>query len=73
MMSLTRFVFAAALLAAGCLVLTGGCKKEEAKTVPLPVVIVENVIEMDFADSVTEIGKVHAYDTSVSPPMFPAS
>lgn len=58
-----RFVFAAALLAAGGLVLTGGCKKEEAKTVSLPVVIVEPALEMDFADSVTEIGEVQAYDT----------
>lgn len=62
-MSLDRFVFAAAVLAAGSLALTGGCKKEEAKEVSLPAVVVESVIEMEFADTVTEIGEVKAYDT----------
>ena len=60
-----RFVFtAAALLAAGGLVLTGGCKEEEVKkTAELPAVVVEPAFEMDFADSVTEIGEVQAFDT----------
>ena len=59
-----RSVFtAAALLAAGGLVLTGGCKEEEQKAVEIPAVVVEPAFEMDFADSVTEIGEVQAYDT----------
>lgn len=58
-----RFVFAAAVLTAGGMVLTGGCKKEAAKAVPLPAVIVESAIEMEFSDSVTEIGEVKAFDT----------
>ena len=60
-----RFVFtAAALLAAGGLMLTGGCKEEEErKAVELPAVVVEPAFEMDFADSVTEIGEVQAFDT----------
>jgi len=63
-MSSKRFVFTAAvLLTAGGLVLTGGCKEEEQKAVELPAVIVEPAVEMDFADTVTEIGEVKAYDT----------
>lgn len=59
-----RFAFAtAAVLTAGGLVLTGGCKKEEQKTASLPAVVVESAVEMEFSDSVTEIGEVKAYDT----------
>ena len=58
-----RFVSAAAVLTAAGLVLTGGCKEEEAQTVLLPAVVVEPAIEMEFADSVTEVGEVQAYDT----------
>ena len=60
-----RFVFtAAALLAAGGLVLTGGCKEEEEqKAVELPAVVVEPAIEMEFSDTVTEIGEIKAFDT----------
>ena len=58
-----RFVSAAAVLTAAGLVLTGGCKEEEAQTVSLPAVVVEPAIEMEFADSVTEVGEVQAYDT----------
>ena len=62
-MSVKRFVFPLAVLAAGGLILTGGCKKEEAKQVSLPVVVIEPAVEMEFADSVTEVGEVQAYDT----------
>ena len=58
-----RFVSVAAVLAAGGLVLTGGCDKKEAAVRQLPVVVVEPAVEMDFADSVTEVGEVQAYDT----------
>ena len=59
-----RFVCAAAIaLAAGSLVLTLGCRKEEAKQVSLPAVVVDSVVEMEFADTVTEIGEVKAFDT----------
>ena len=60
-----RFVCtAAALLAAGGLVLTGGCKEEEEqKAVELPAVVVEPAIEMEFSDTVTEIGEIKAFDT----------
>jgi len=58
-----RFVSAAAVLTAAGLVLAGGCKeKEEAQTVSLPAVVVEPAFEMEFADSVTEIGEVKAFD-----------
>ena len=62
-MFLDRFVFAAAVAAAGGLMLTGGCDKEETKTVSVPAVVVEPAVEMDFADSVTEVGEVKAFDT----------
>lgn len=59
-----RFVFvSAAVLAVGGLILTGGCKEEEKKTVEIPAVVVEPVVEMEFADTVTEVGEVKAYDT----------
>lgn len=58
-----RFVWGAAVIAAGCLVLTGGCKAEETETASLPAVVVESVVEMEFADTVTEIGEVRAFDT----------
>ncbi len=58
-----RLFFAAALFAAGSLVLTGGCKEEESETASLPAVVVESVVEMEFADTVTEIGEVRAFDT----------
>ena len=63
-MSMNRFVFAAALLAAGSLVLTEGCsKREEAQVFAVPAVIVEPAIEMEFADSVLEVGEVQATET----------
>jgi len=58
-----RFAFAAAVVAAGGLVLTGGCKEEVQKAAALPAVVVESAVEMDFSDSVTEIGEVRAFDT----------
>ena len=58
-----RFVFAAAMLTAGGLILTGGCKEEAApKTAAVPAVVVEPAIEMEFSDTVTEVGEVKAYD-----------
>jgi len=63
MMFFDRFGSAAALSAAGVLVLAGGCKEEVAKSLPPPAVVVEPAVEMDFADSVTEIGEVQAFDT----------
>ena len=62
-MVLKRFVSVAAVIAAGGLVLTGGCEKEKAVARQLPAVMVEPAVEMDFADSVTEVGEVQAYDT----------
>ena len=50
--------------AVGSLILLSGCDEEtpdEVQTVP--AVVVEPAIEMEFADSVTEIGEVQAYDT----------
>ena len=58
-----RFVFAAAVLAAVGLLLTGGCREEEKKPLAVPAVVVESVIEMEFSDTVTEIGEVRAFDT----------
>ena len=50
--------------AAGSLVLLSGCDKKEAAQAPvLPAVVIEQAVEMDFADSVTEVGEVRAYDT----------
>ena len=58
-MFLNRFASAAAVLAAGGLLLSGGCsKKEEAVTVSIPAVVVEPAIEMEFSDSITEVGEV---------------
>ncbi len=61
-MFLNRFASAAAVLAAGGLVLSGGCKKEEAVAVSIPAVVVEPAIKMEFSDSITEVGEVQAYD-----------
>ena len=58
-----RFALTMAVLIAGGLILTVGCKKEEAKTVSMPAVVIEPAIEMDFSDTVTEIGEVKAFDT----------
>ena len=59
-----RFVFTMVVLAAGGLLLTGGCKEEEPqKAAALPAVVVESAIEMEFSDTVTEVGEVKAYDT----------
>ena len=58
-----RFVVPAAVVAAGALVLTGGCEKEEVQAVSLPAVVVEPAIEMEFSDTVTEIGEIRAFDT----------
>ena len=50
--------------AVGSLVLLSGCDQKEAAQAPvLPAVVVEQAVEMDFADSVTEVGEVQAYDT----------
>ena len=49
--------------AVGSLVLLSGCDKKVQQTRVLPAVVVESAIEMDFADSVTEVGEVKAYDT----------
>jgi len=63
-MFLNRFVSSAAVLAAGGLVLlTGGCKEEKAKAVSVPAVVVESAVEMEFADTVTEVGEVQACET----------
>ena len=62
-MFLERFVSIATVLAAGGLVWAGGCKEETQPASELPAVVVEPAIEMDFADSVTEIGEVQAFDT----------
>ena len=63
-MSMNWLVFAVALLSAGGLVLTGGCsKKEEAREFSIPAVVVEPAIEMEFADSVLEVGEVQAIET----------
>ena len=54
-------VLAAALCS---LILLSGCDEEEPEVQNVaPAVIVEPAIEMEFADSVTEIGEVQAYDT----------
>ena len=58
-----RSFFAAALFTAGALALIVGCQEEEDEAVSVPAVVVETVVEMDFADTVTEIGEVRAYDT----------
>ena len=54
-------LFAAAV---GCLALLTGCDEEthQVRTVP-PAVIVEPAVEMEFADSVTEVGEVQACET----------
>lgn len=46
------------------LILLSGCDEEEPEVQNVvPAVVVEPAIEMEFADSVTEIGEVQAYDT----------
>ena len=50
--------------AVGGLILLSGCDEEESEVQNVvPAVVVEPAIEMEFADSVTEIGEVQAYDT----------
>ena len=49
--------------AAGSLILLSGCDEKVQQTRELPAVVVESAIEMEFADSVTEVGEVKAYDT----------
>ena len=49
--------------AAGGLMLVSGCNKKAPPAPALPVVVVEPAVEMEFADSVTEVGEVQAYDT----------
>ena len=49
--------------AVGSLVLLSGCDKKVQQTRELPAVVVEPAVEMEFADSVTEVGEVQAYDT----------
>ena len=53
-------VFAAAV---GTLILLSGCNEETPQARTVPAVVVEPAIEMEFADSVTEIGEIQAYDT----------
>ena len=50
--------------AVGGLILLSGCKEEapQARTT-VPAVVVESAVEMEFSDSVTEIGEVRAFDT----------
>ncbi len=64
-MFLNRFAVSslAVLAAAGGLFLTSGCDKEETKTVSVPAVVVEPAVEMEFADTVTEVGEVQACET----------
>ena len=46
------------------LILFSGCDEETPEEVQVvPAVVVEPAIEMEFADSVTEIGEVQAFDT----------
>lgn len=61
-----RFAFAAAVLAAGGLLLTGGCKEEKPKAPALPAVVVEPAVEMESSDYVTEIGEVKAHTVALS-------
>ena len=49
--------------AVASLILLSSCDEETPQARTVPVVVVEPVIEMEFADSVTEIGEVQAYDT----------
>ena len=49
--------------AAGSLMLLTGCEEKKVQAPAIPVVMVEPAVEMDFADSVTEVGEVQAYDT----------
>ena len=50
--------------AVGGLILLSGCKEEapQARTT-VPAVVVESAVEMEFSDSVTEIGEIKAFDT----------
>ena len=45
------------------LLLFSGCNEETPEARTMPAVVVEPVIEIEFADSVTEIGEVKAFDT----------
>ena len=45
------------------LALLAGCDKETPQVRTVPAVVVEPAVEMEFADSVTEIGEIQAYDT----------
>ena len=45
------------------LALLAGCDKETPQVRTVPAVVVEPAVEMGFADSVTEIGEIQAYDT----------
>ncbi|MBO4648367.1 MAG: efflux RND transporter periplasmic adaptor subunit [Lentisphaeria bacterium] len=49
--------------AVGSLVLLSGCDEETPQVRTVPAVVVEPAIEMEFADTVTEVGEVQAYDT----------
>ena len=53
-------IFAAAV---GCLALFSGCDEEKPQAPVVPAVVVEPAIEMEFADSVTEVGEVQACET----------
>ena len=54
-------LFLAALV--GSLLLFSGCNEETPEDRTVPAVVVEPVIEIEFADSVTEIGEVKAFET----------
>ena len=50
--------------AVGSMILLSGCDEEEPEEVQIvPAVVVEPAIEMEFADTVTEIGEVQAFET----------
>ena len=53
-------IFAAAV---GGLVLLSGCDEETHQVRTVPAVVVEPAVEMEFADSVTEVGEVRACET----------
>ena len=52
--------FAAAV---GSLILLSGCDEEAPQARTVPAVVVESAVEMEFSDTVTEIGEIKAFDT----------
>ena len=49
--------------AVGSLILLSGCDEEKPQAPVVPAVVVEPAVEMEFADSVTEVGEVQACET----------